>query len=328
MNRLIRMLATGGSAAVLTLAAAGCGSGTVSDPGGDGNGNGTGEISVETARGPVGLPEPAARVVSLEYAYTEELLALGVEPVGVADSEGYRTWVSAEGTELPGGVEDVGTRQEPSIEKIRALEPDLIVSDEDRLKENFDQLEEIAPVVSFQPTDEPQLDTMRTNFAELGKAVGKEDEAEQVLADLDEKTAEVEERLDEAGRSGETFALAQGFSEEGAPSIRMFTGDAAAAALLESVGLDNGWDGEPDEWGMTTVGVEGLTRVEEDAVFLYVAAEEDNPFTGELRDNSVWQDLSFVADDRVAGLDPGTWLFGGPLSSMQLLEETAKAFEA
>ena len=37
-----------------------------------------------------GVPK---RVVSLEWTYTENLLALGVQPVGAADLTGYREWV-------------------------------------------------------------------------------------------------------------------------------------------------------------------------------------------------------------------------------------------
>ncbi|MDV6012744.1 iron-siderophore ABC transporter substrate-binding protein [Haloechinothrix sp. LS1_15] len=308
-----------GCAVVLAFTVAGCGAGTADEAGADG------EITVNTARGEVALDEQATNVISLEYSATENLLALGVEPVGVADTEGYQEWVSAAGAELPDGVTDVGTRQEPSIESIRALEPDLIVSDDERLAENYDQLSEIAPVLAFDPTADPELETMRTNFTELATAVGREDEAADVLEALEERIAETGERLAEAGAEGATFALAQGFSEEGAPTIRLFTSEAMAAMLLEEAGLHNGWQGDPDEWGMTTVGVESLTQIEDDATFLYVSLPGDDPFAGELSDNAVWQDLPFVAEDRVAALDPGTWLFGGPLSAMMLLDESASA---
>ncbi|MBA0127156.1 iron-siderophore ABC transporter substrate-binding protein [Haloechinothrix sp. YIM 98757] len=327
MNMLVRAVTAGGAAVALALSA-GCGSGSVADPGAEETTAESGSISVATAKGDVELSEPATDVVSLEWSYTEELLALGVTPVGVADSEAYGDWVSAPGAELPDDVTDVGSRQEPSIEKIKQLDPDVIVSDVDRLEANFDQLNDIAPVLAFQPTDGPALETMRQNFGELAKAVGKQDEADEVLADLDDKVDEVEGRLDDAGEAGSTFALAQGFTAEGSPGIRMFTGESLAGTLIESVGLENGWSGEPDDWGMTTVGVESLTQVDSDATFLYIALEDDDPFTGALADNEVWTELPFVAEDRVRALDPGTWVFGGPLSAMQLLDETAAAFEA
>lgn len=327
MNRLKRALSTGGAAVTLTMVVAGCGGGTVADPGANNEQAeaATSSLSVETARGAVKLDKAATKVVSLEYSYTEELLALGVTPVGVADSEGYATWVSAKGSELPTDITDVGLRQEPSIEKIKSLKPDLIVSDDSRLTENFDQLNDIAPVLAFDPTSKPQLDTMKKNFTELAEAVGKQDKAADVLGQLDTKVEEVTGKLSDAGKAGQTFALGQGFTVEKVPSIRMFTGESFAAEVIESTGLKNGWTGKPDDWGMTTVGVEGLTMVAGDATFLYVATEADNPFTGALAKNKVWNGLEFVKKDKAIGLDPGTWLFGGPLSAMQIVDETAKS---
>jgi iron complex transport system substrate-binding protein len=330
MRLSLRGLRPGAALLALALTVAGCGSGTVSDPGAEAR-SGSGDaaaITVDTVRGPVSLDRPATRVVSLEWAYTEELLALGVTPVGNADNSGYRTWVRAPGAELPQKVTDVGTRQEPSIERIRALRPDLIVADEGRIKANYQQLTGIAPVVSFDPTAGTALRTMKGDFTELAVAVGKREQARQVLDRMDATAREVKARLDEAGKAKARFALAQGMTVNGSPSIRMFTAESLAGQVLERSGLRNAWKGQADDWGMTTVGVEALTRIPGEATFLSVAAKADDPFTGALAHNPVWRDLGFVKADRAKPLDPGTWLFGGPLSAIQLLEESAKAFGA
>ncbi|MFF4604976.1 ABC transporter substrate-binding protein [Streptomyces sp. NPDC001339] len=332
MQKLLRVLATGGTAVALVLTAAGCGSGTVGETAEKtgqtgGNTGGSGKITVETARGQVALDKPAKKVVTLEWTYTEELVALGVTPVGNADSKGYGTWITAKGAGLPKDVTDVGDRNEPSLEKIRALKPDLIVVDDDRSKANLKPLKDIAPVLSFKYTTKPQLATVKKNFTELGKAVGKEDKATEVLGRIDTKAADLKQRLGKAGKAGLKYAVAQGFTANGTASIRVLADDAYTAQVLNLAGLKNGWRGKPDAWGMTTVGVEGLTKVEPDATFLYVAAAKDNPFTGELAGNAVWKGLSFVEKDKALPLDPGTWLFGGPLSAVQVLDETGKALK-
>src|SRR5690606_16878023 len=53
------------------------------------------------------VPETPQRVVVLEWTYVEDLLALGVQPVGVADIEGYHNWVSIPAA-LDENVVDVG----------------------------------------------------------------------------------------------------------------------------------------------------------------------------------------------------------------------------
>ncbi|MGV9878896.1 ABC transporter substrate-binding protein [Streptomyces sp. NPDC003006] len=330
MQRMLRALATGGTAVALLLTAVGCGSGTVGDTtekksGGDKAASG--KITVDTAQGKVTLDKPATKVVTLEWTYAEELVALGVTPTGNADNKGYGTWITAKGAGLSDKVTEVGDRNEPSLEKIKALQPDLIVIDNDRSKTNLKPLQAIAPVLSFTYTTKPQLQTMKKNFTELAKAVGKEDKAAEVNKQIDTKAADLKGRLDKAGKGGLKYALAQGFTANGAASIRMLTDDAIAPEVLNLAGLKNGWKGKSDAWGMTTVGVEGLTKIEKDTTFLYVAADDDNPFTGDLADNAVWKGLDFVKKDKALPLDPGTWLFGGPLSAMHILDETGKALK-
>ncbi|MEW2580248.1 ABC transporter substrate-binding protein [Streptomyces syringium] len=330
MQKTLHALASGGTAVALILGAVGCGSGTVSDTtdGKTGSAKASdGKITVNTAQGRITLDKPASKVVTLEWTYTEELVALGLTPTGNADNKGYGTWITARGAALADKVTDVGDRNAPSLEKIRALKPDLIVIDNDRSKANLKQLQAIAPVLSFTYTTKPQLETMKKNFTELAKAVGKEEKASDVSRRIDTKAADLKGRLDKAGKGGLKYALGQGFTANGAASVRMLTDDAIAPQVLNLAGLKNGWKGQSDAWGMTTVGVEGLTKVEKDSTFLYVAADKDNPFTGALANNAVWKGLPFVKSGKALPLDPGTWLFGGPLSALHVLDETGKALK-
>lgn len=310
-------------ASLVLLAACG---GTVGDPGATSAPAGPSAVTVETARGPVGLPGPALRVVSLEWAYTEELMTLGVVPVGAADLKGYGNWVAAPGTELPPTVRDVGTKNSPSLEQITALDPDLIVAADDRVGTSYEALRSIAPVLSFDYTRQPQLETMKQNFQGLASAVGRSDRATEVIAQLDARTADLRNRLQAAGRSGAEYAIAQGYTTQGAPTIRMFTDRSVTAQTLNAAGLRNTWTGQPDSYGMTIVGVEGLTRVPGRSQFLSVAVPADDPFTGVLAANPLWRGLPFVAQGRATGLDPGTWQFGGPASAMFLLDQAGRAF--
>ena len=64
---------------------------------------------------------------------------LGMAPVGAADMKGYDTWVAAP---RPRGMKDVGSRQSPSIERIAALKPDLIVVPDYRSTKNLNAAQE------------------------------------------------------------------------------------------------------------------------------------------------------------------------------------------
>lgn len=322
-----RLTSTAALAAGLALLLAGCGSDDSSDEtSGDSAAGGAGEVSIETLDGTLTLDEPATKVVALEWSLAEDLLALGIEPAGVADVEGYGLWVAA-GPQLGDDVVDVGTRQEPSLEQIEALEPDLILTDTDRVAGNAADLEAIAPtyVSDFYGQEDGQLAAMRDTFSDIATLTGTEDEAADVLADLDARAEEFETAVAEASDVPDTFVLAQGYTYEGAATVRIFGTPTMSSELLESAGLTNGWSGDTDDYGLTDTDVEGLTTADQSASLIYVAQEDDNIFTGELADNPVYQGLDFVENDRVHPIDPGTWLWGGPVTAVTVYDEVAAA---
>ncbi len=326
----MRRLAPAVTALGLVLAIAACGSdqsvdeATGGDDGNDG-GDTSGEVSIETDDGTVALDEPAVDVVALEWSLAEDLLALGIEPAGVADVDGYGLWV-AEGPQLSDDVVDVGTRQEPSLEKIESLDPDLILTDDDRTGGNTGDLDAIAPTYSpdFYGSEGGQLQTMRDIFTDIATLTDTEDTADDVLADLDARAEEFETALQESDVPS-TFLLTQGYTYEGAATVRVFGQPTMASELLEDAGMTNGWTGDSDDYGLTDTDVEGLTNADPQSSMIYVAQEDDNIFTGELADNPVYQGLDFVANDRVHPIDPGTWLWGGPITAVTIYDEVAAA---
>ncbi len=288
-----------------------------------------GGLELTDATGTVTLPQEATEVVALEWTYVEDLLAVGVTPVGVADVPGYEQWVRAEPA-LPEGVEDVGSRQEPSIERIRRLQPDLIIMTTDREGDHVDQLTDIAPVLAFDayPTDASHWDEMTSTFTTIATAVGEEDAAEQVLADLDDAIAAGKATLAEADLPTTEVVLAQGEGTPDAPMFRLFTDNAMVVELLGDLGLENGWDGTEEPYGFNSVSLEGLTAVG-DAWFLPVAPEDElAEFEATYGDSPLWTNLGFVQADRIRPLGNDAWFFGGPLSADYLVEKIVTALTA
>ena len=318
-----RVTSAAAMAAGLALVLGACGSDDTTDETSDGSASGG--VSIDYHHGTLSLDEPATTVVALEWSLVEDLLALGVEPAGVADVEGYGLWVAA-GPQLGDDVVDVGTRQEPSLEQIAALEPDLILTDDDRTGGNLADLEEIAPTYSsdFYGRNGGQLQTMRDTFTHIATLTGTEDAADDVLADLDARTEEFTSAL-QSSDVPSTFLLTQGYTYEGAATVRIFGAPTMASELLESAGMTNGWTGETDSYGLTDTDVEGLTNADPSSSMIYVAQEDDNIFTGELADNPVYQGLDFVANDRVHPIDPGAWLWGGPVTAVTIFDEVEAA---
>ena len=283
-------------------------------------------ITITDARGvEVTLDRPAEKVVALEWSEAEDLVTLGVMPVGVADVEGYSTWVQS--APLDESVADVGTRQEPSVDAIVALDPDLVIMEE--RGNNLDtQLEEYVPVILIEGSDASgNIAQMQENFSTIATAVGKEAEAADVLAEFDAKLAEGRQAVEDAGHAGEQFAMADGWMEGSSVAIRMFGEGSLVSDLAEGVGLDNAWTGEVDEvWGLGQTDVEGLSEL--DDLHFFYSASTDDVFADGLADNAIWQSLPFVENGNVYKLEDGTWTFGGPLSSMHVVDQIVAALTA
>ncbi|MDQ8707355.1 iron-siderophore ABC transporter substrate-binding protein [Streptomyces sp. LHD-70] len=317
------------AASALALTASACGSAAEQAGGGgsdkkDTSGSGKGSITVKDIKGEQKLDGPAKKVVALEWTYAEDLLALGVQPTGVADIKQYDQWVTA-GPRFEKSTKDVGTRQAPSLESIKALKPDLIVTSKIRSEANYKQLNEIAPTLMFDPyATDSEFEEMRTTLKTLGTATGKEDAADKALKELDGKIAAAKKKVADGGKDGEKVTVARGYTTDGAATVEILTDSTIPGALLPKLGLKNGWTGKSDAYGMSKVDVEGFKPVEKSSL-AYVAAKNDDVFAKSLPKNALWKNLDFVKKDRVHALDPGTWFFGGPYSTAQAADEIAAA---
>ena len=279
-----------------------------------------GSRPVEHVLGTACVPEDAVRVVALEWTYVENLLALGVQPVGVADIEGYNNWVDIP-VELDNDVADVGTRQEPNLELIAELEPDLILTAAFRASENYDELSAIAPTIAFNPYPDPetnasQYDEMLTTFTAISEVLGLGEAGEQVIADLEATFAAAQSALLGAGRADDTFILSQGWVANDAATFRLFTSNAMAVQILEQIGLKNAWDDAPQLYGFTEISFEGFAGIG-DTNFFYVAQGDANEAFAA---SPLWNGLPFVQSGRSYYLGGDVWLFGGPLSAELLVE--------
>ncbi|PZG01908.1 ABC transporter substrate-binding protein [Micromonospora deserti] len=287
-----------------------------------------GPVTVTDSRGKaVSLKAPATKVVGLEWGEVEMLVGLGVMPVGVADPKGYATWVSA--AKLDPTVKDVGTRAEPSVDSIVALQPDLVVMEDDRGGALVSQLEKYVPVLVTKGSDaSDNLGRMRSDLKMIATAVGRTAEGDQLLADFDAALADGRKKVADAGAAGKEFAIADGWKEGSTISVRMFGQGALVSQIGIQLGLKNAWTGKTDEvWGLGQTDVEGLTALKgKDLHFFYNASDGTDVFADGLAGNAIWKSLPFVQQGNLHRMPDGIWTFGGPLSGKQYIDELVKVY--
>lgn len=284
-------------------------------------------VTVTDSRGKeVKLDQPATRVVSLEWAETEILASLGVMPVGAADVKGFAVWNTA--VKLDPSVQDVGMRQEPSVDSISALDPDLVVMESDDV-ELAAQLEKFVPVLVAKGSDATRnLERMREDVTMIATAVGKTDEGAKLLSDFDAALAGGKAKIEAAGGAGKPFVMADGWKQGSSISIRLFGKGSLVSEIGGRLGLENAWKGEVDkQWGLGTTDVEGLTVLKDpETRFFYNASDGEDVFADGLAENAIWKSLPFVEKQQVTRMPDGIWTFGGPLSAQQYADALVKAF--
>ncbi|ASN05963.1 ABC transporter substrate-binding protein [Virgibacillus necropolis] len=288
------------------------------------------EIKIEDAMGTQTIKGTPKNIVVLEWSYAEDLLALGIQPTGVADLDGYNKWINVD-EKLAKSVKDVGTRQEPNLEAISRLNPDLIIAVKYRHEDILDNLKDIAPVVTFAPYSEEatknQYKNMKEEFKKVATIVDKTEEAELAISDLEGFIDDQAKRVKDAGLEGSKYIATQAYSAQNTPIIRMFTGNSIVSQIMERLSFENAYESDKLEpYGYSEVTIEALQNFQEEELqFLYIVQEDDNIFENQLKGNPVWENLSFVKNGNTHQLPGDTWTFGGILSAHVLTEQLVDA---
>lgn len=145
-------------------------------------------VTIEHKYGETTIEEQPERVVSVGFTDQDFVLALGVTPVGIRDWYGdqpHAVWPWAQ-DELGDAEPEVLSSAEISFEQVASLEPDLIVGVSSGMtEEEYETLSAIAPTIT--QSDEyvdygvPWQAATRT----IGAALGRADEAEALVDDLE-----------------------------------------------------------------------------------------------------------------------------------------------
>ena len=303
--------------ALLTLTAA-CGT---SEPAATESASGSaGQVSVTDGAGKtITLDQPATRVVTLEWGQTEDVVTLGVQPVGVADPKGYASWVTS--APLTGDPVDVGLRTEPSVESIAKADPDVIIGITESIPESaLAQIEKIAPVVLLKGADATRpLDLMRENFTTIATLLAKTEQAKTPLADLDTHLWAAATKLKASDKAAKPFVFTYVNATGNTVDFRMHGPRSQPGAIAQQLGLTNAYTEEGDAaWGLGSLDVEGFTKLPADTQILYWGNQGvDDPVKGALAKNAVWKGLASVKNDQVVRTGDGIWMYGGPASTKQ-----------
>lgn len=284
-------------------------------------------LTVTHEGGETTLERQPERIAALEWHIVEDLLVLGIQPAAVADVEGYTTWVTIDAA-LGDDVQDVGTRQEPSLEALAAADLDLILATTDRVGAVYDQFTEVAPtiLVSQFPTEEGEtpLEDLRERLRTEGWFLNRAAEAEAAIAAMEATIADQAAAIEAAGLTGAPYAVTQAFTSENQPTFRIFSDQALVGDAISATGLENTWTADGGEWGFTTNTIETFIELPEDVTVFYIINDTDDIRETFLNDDPIWQSLPFVQKGRFLSLGGDTWTFGGTQSVERIVTRSTE----
>ncbi|MCQ8119889.1 ABC transporter substrate-binding protein [Methylomonas rosea] len=267
---------------------------------------------------PVRVPQAAQRIVALSELDLDATLALGLQPVGASNGRGSNHPPRYLG-ERVNGIASVGDFAQPSLDRIVALRPDLILAGGQSDPGFLDQLRAIAPtVVSFYPGEYWQDSLKR-----IADAVGRQQTGVRVLDDYRGLVARLRENLN--AHRGESVSIVRL-----TPNGPMYMlGDAFAGRVLDDLGLTR----PPAQRGPGAGHGPPLSRevlADIDGDWLFIGNFAPDPRgVAELRDEPAFSELRAARRHRIREVDAALWtVIGGPLAARAVLDDVAAAFAA
>ncbi|MFB5269512.1 Fe(3+) dicitrate ABC transporter substrate-binding protein [Paenibacillus enshidis] len=303
---------------ILSLAACGQASDTNRTAGQENNAAGSEEsgasgaeaITVQDARGELKLEKVPERIVAMDFSFTDMLVSLGVQPVGIADDGSPELFMDSVKDKL-GQYTSVGSRYEPNIELISSVQPDLIIADINKHSAALAQLEQIAPVLVLDDF-QADYDQMLKNFNIVAKAVGKEKEGATRLAEHEQLVKETQEKLS----ASDLTILPAVVNPTGffGHSDHSYTG-----SIVKLLGFT---DPLQNEKSYPELALEQLVELNPQVLFLMPT--EDVTIVNEWEKNPLWSKIDAVVNKHIYTVERRNWsLSRGLLGSEQIMLDIA-----
>lgn len=268
-------------------------------------------MTLEHALGKVTLEKNPKRVVALDYASLENLLALGIEVIGVPKSnlpQYLKPLVDDQ------KVTDLGTLFEVDYELLNELDPDVIFMST-RMETNYGELSKIAPTIYTTLDQDRVLESFGENLVLFGELFDREQEVERAITRIGAKIDALHGVVSQSGSTALVVMHNKGkFSAFGEQS--RFGTIHSLFGFKQAVGdLDRSRHGQ-------AVSNEFIQAADPDYLFLVdrSAVVNKQATNKEEIENVLIQRTKAHKNGHVVYLDPEAWyISGGGITSFELM---------
>lgn len=237
----------------------------------------------------------------------DNVLALGVKPIGAVTLDNGK-FISYLGDQTQ-GVENVGTYNQPNLEKILLLKPDLILGTTWDGKDVYNKLARIAPTV-FVDTDSNRL--WKTWLKKTAEALGKTPEAEKLLRNYEQRVQTFKQTMGD--RAPKTQVSVVNFWQN---NVRIYLKQSFSGLILQELGLARPPAQNKDKlW--EPMSLELIPQMDGDVIFLLLGDHNDSNLA-QFKQHPLWSKLKPVQANKVYEVDSYIWIAGWGITAANLV---------
>ncbi|MFI5611008.1 ABC transporter substrate-binding protein [Amycolatopsis sp. NPDC051903] len=267
--------------------------------------------TVTHALGQTKIEKAPTRVVVLDSGELDDVLALGVTPVGMATTAG-QTGVPSYLADKAKGIPTIGDTNNLNLEKIASLQPDLILGSKLRANDLYQQLSKIGPTVfSIRPGF-----PWKENFLLVAAALGKENAAVAALNAYQKKADEVKAEV-----KGDPKISLLRFHSTG---IRIYGDLSFIGVIFSDVGLQRPANQHINELAKQ-ISRERIDEADGDWIFYSSYGAGPNADEKAVTSSGLWASLNAVKNKKAIRVDDEVWFLGlGPIGANRVLDDLKK----
>ncbi|MFE7704649.1 ABC transporter substrate-binding protein [Streptomyces sp. NPDC057486] len=264
------------------------------------------------AMGKTELKSAPKRVVVLDVGEFDNVVSLGVKPVGYAPSEGDEAIPSYLKKDA-GNPKNVGTINNLNLEAIAGLKPDLILGSQLRAADKYDQLSKIAPTVfSIRPGF-----TWKENYLLNAAALDKTAKAKSQLDAYEKKATKLGEDI---GPDKPTISMVRYLPDR----IRLYAKASFIGTILEDAGLPRPKNQQIDDLA-AEISPEKIDEADADWIFTGVYGDPKATKRDTAQSNPLWKNLKAVKEGRAKDVPDETWYLGLGVTAANLVLDDLRA---
>jgi iron complex transport system substrate-binding protein len=276
---------------------------------------------IEHSLGETKVPLSPRRIASLGGAFTESLLAMGIQPVAVESSFGVGEAGKA-ASHLAGrlkGVPVVSGSGAVNLEAVAEAKPDLILISGSENSLWFHYLSCIAPTVCIASYGMPP-DRERDAILNVGDIIGRREQAERVLAEYDQRIRQARTLL--ANTLGSKPVLYLLLSNQRCMSRPIIF----QALLVDRLGLtyDPTVLDRPDSVTWDFLSTERLSRLQAEYIFVGTSQKRDQSWST-IADSPYCRMVPAIQHGHVYQVRHSTWTGPGVLACEKMIDEILAA---